>query len=148
MSKEIRNKDLVIIGGGPAGLTAAIYATRAKLDMILLEDQIVGGQVRNSYTIENYPGFKEVSGSELADKMQEQAEALGAEIDGFDMIEKVDFSVDPKIIETSNYIYKTKAVIIATGATPRKLPIPNEGKFSGKEYIIAQYVMEQCMKIR
>ena len=60
--------------------------------MILLEDQIVGGQVRNSYTIENYPGFKEVSGSELADKMQEQAEALGAEIDEFDMIEKVDFS--------------------------------------------------------
>lgn len=106
MSKEIRNKDLVIIGGGPAGLTAAIYATRAKLDMILLEDQIVGGQVRNSYTIENYPGFKEVSGSELADKMQEQAEALGAEIDEFDMIEKVDFSVDPKIIETSNYMRK------------------------------------------
>ncbi|ASW42120.1 thioredoxin-disulfide reductase [Clostridium isatidis] len=132
MSKEVRNKDLVIIGGGPAGLTAAIYATRAKLDMILLEDQIVGGQVRNSYTIENYPGFKEVSGSELADKMQEQAEALGAEIDEFDMIEKVDFSVDPKIIETTNYIYKTKAVIIATGATPRKLPIPNEERFSGK----------------
>ena len=132
MSKEIKHKELIIIGGGPAGLTAAIYATRAKLDMLLLEDQILGGQVRNSYTIENYPGFKEVSGIELADLMQQQAEALGAEIDEFDMVERVDFSGDDKIIETNNYIYKTDTVIIATGATPRKLPIPNEEKFSGK----------------
>ena len=132
MSKEVKHKELIIIGGGPAGLTAAIYASRAKLDMLLIEDQILGGQVRNSYTIENYPGFKKVSGAELADLMQQQAEELGAEIDEFDMIEKVDFSNDEKIIETNSYIYKTDAVIIATGATPRKLPIPNEEKFSGK----------------
>lgn len=132
MSKEIRFKELIIIGGGPAGLTAAIYATRAKLDMLLIEDNIMGGQVRTSYLIENYPGFKEVSGTELADKMQEQAEALGANIDEFDMIERVDFSGDIKIIETGNYIYKTNTVIIATGATPRKLPMPNEEKFSSK----------------
>ena len=132
MSKEIKHKELIIIGGGPAGLTAAIYATRAKLDMLLLEDQILGGQVRNSYTIENYPGFKQVSGTDLADLMQQQAEELGAEIDEFDMVERVDFSGDEKIVETNNYIYKTDAVIIATGAVPRKLPIPNEEKFSGK----------------
>jgi len=132
MSKEIKEKELIIIGGGPAGLTAAIYATRAKLNMLLLEDQILGGQVRNSYTIENYPGFKKVSGSELADLMQQQAEELGAEIDEFDMVERVDFSGDVKIVETNNYIYKTDTVIIATGAIPRKLPIPNEEKFSGK----------------
>ena len=132
MSKEVKHKELIIIGGGPAGLTAAIYATRAKLDMLLLEDQILGGQVRNSYTIENYPGFKQVSGTELADLMQQQAEELGAEIDEFDMVERVDFSGDEKIVETNNYIYKTDAVIIATGATPRKLPIPNEEKLSGK----------------
>jgi thioredoxin reductase (NADPH) len=132
MSKEIKHKELIIIGGGPAGLTAAIYATRAKLDMLLLEDQILGGQVRNSYTIENYPGFKQVSGAELADLMQQQAEELGAEIDEFDMVERVDFSGDEKIIETNNYIYKTDTVIIATGAVPRKLPIANEEKFSGK----------------
>ena len=132
MGKEVKHKELIIIGGGPAGLTAAIYATRAKLDMLLLEDQILGGQVRNSYTIENYPGFKQVSGTELADLMQQQAEELGAEIDEFDMIEIVDFSGDEKIIETNNYIYKTDSVIIATGATPRKLPLPNEEKFSGK----------------
>lgn len=132
MSKEIKEKELIIIGGGPAGLTAAIYATRAKLDMLLLEDQILGGQVRNSYTIENYPGFKKVSGSELADLMQQQAEELGAEIDEFDMVERVDFSGDVKIVETNNYIYKTDTVIISTGAIPRKLPIPNEEEFSGK----------------
>lgn len=100
--------------------------------MLLIEDNIMGGQVRTSYLIENYPGFKEVSGTELADKMQEQAEALGANIDEFDMIERVDFSGDIKIIETGNYIYKTNTVIIATGATPRKLPMPNEDKFSSK----------------
>ena len=132
MSKEVKHKELIIIGGGPAGLTAAIYATRAKLDMLLLEDQILGGQVRNSYTIENYPGFKKVSGTELADLMQQQAEELGAEIDEFDMVEKVDLNGEEKIIETNSYIYKTKTVIIATGATPKKLPIPDEEKFSGK----------------
>lgn len=132
MSKEVKFKELIIIGGGPAGLTSAIYARRAKLDMLLLEDQIIGGQVRNSYTIENYPGFKIVSGGELADLMQGQAEDLGAEIDEFDMVERVDFSGDLKIVETNNYIYKTNAVIISTGATPRKLPMENEAIFSGK----------------
>lgn len=132
MSKEIKNIELMIIGGGPAGLTAAIYASRAKLEMMLLENQVLGGQVRNSYTIENYPGFKSITGPDLADIMQEQAEELGATIDEFDSVESVDFSGSEKIIETEEYIYKTKAVIIATGACPRKLPIPNEAKFSGK----------------
>lgn len=132
MSKEIKFKELIIIGGGPAGLTAAIYATRAKLDSILIEDNLLGGQVRTTYLVENYPGYKEISGPDLADKIQEQAEALGANIDEFDMIENVDFSGDLKIVETSNYIYKTNTVIIATGATPKKLPMENEGLFSGK----------------
>lgn len=132
MSKEVKNKDLIIIGGGPAGLTSAIYGSRAKIDLLLLENQILGGQVRNSNTIENYPGFKKINGVELADIIQQQAEELGATIDEFDDIEKVDFSGDEKVIETGSYIYKAKAVIIAAGATPKKLPIPNEEKFSGK----------------
>ncbi|MDO5518705.1 MAG: FAD-dependent oxidoreductase, partial [Clostridium sp.] len=115
-----------------AGLTAAIYAGRAKLDTLLLENKILGGQVRNSYTIENYPGFKSVKGSELADLFQSQAEDLGATIDEFDLIEKIDLSDDDKTIETETYIYKPKAVIIATGATPKKLPIPGESKFEGR----------------
>lgn len=132
MSKEIKKLDLIIIGGGPAGLTAAIYAGRAKLDALLLENEIIGGQVRNSYTIENYPGFKSIDGGELADIFQNQAEMLGTKIDEFDSIQKVDFSNDKKIIETETFIYEPKAVIVATGASPRKLPIPQEGQFAGR----------------
>jgi thioredoxin reductase (NADPH) len=132
MSKEVKDIDLMIIGGGPAGLTAAIYAARAKLDMILLENAVVGGQVRTSYTIENYPGFKTIEGGRLADIMQEQAEELGAKIDEFDLVKTAKLTDDEKTIETDSYIYKPKAVIIATGATPKKLPVPNEEKFSGK----------------
>lgn len=132
MSKQVKELDLMIIGAGPAGLTAAIYASRAKLNMLLLEDAIVGGQVRASYTIENYPGFKKIEGSALADLMQEQAQELGAEIDEFDMVERVEISEAEKLIETSSYIYKPKAVIISTGAVPRKLPIGNEEKYAGK----------------
>ncbi|NRT74690.1 thioredoxin-disulfide reductase [Clostridium beijerinckii] len=124
--------DLIIIGGGPAGLTAAMYAGRAKLNTLLLENELVGGQVRNSYTIENYPGFKSIGGGDLADIFQEQARDLGANIDEFDSIEKIYISDDEKIIETESYIYQPKAVIIATGAAPRKLPIPQEEQFSGR----------------
>jgi thioredoxin reductase (NADPH) len=132
MSKEKRELDLIIIGGGPAGLTAAMYAGRAKLNTLLLENQIVGGQVRSSYTIENYPGFKSIGGGDLADIFQEQAKALGAKIDEFDSIEKIYISDDEKTIETEAYIYQPKAVIIATGAAPRRLPIPQEKQFAGK----------------
>lgn len=132
MSKETKELDLIIIGGGPAGLTAAIYAGRAKLRTLLLEDKIIGGQVRNSYTIENYPGFKSIQGGELADILQAQAEELGAIIDEFDSIENISLSDNDKIVETEGYIYKPKAVIIATGASPRKLPIPQESEFAGK----------------
>ena len=132
MAKEIKNIDLMIIGGGPAGLSSAIYASRARLDMLLLEDKVMGGQVRNSFVVENYPGFKKISGAELADLMQEQAEALGANIDEFDIIEKVEFTNTEKVVETDDYIYKPKAVIIATGASPRKLPAKNAEEFEGK----------------
>lgn len=132
MDKEIKAIDLMIIGGGPAGLTAAIYSSRANLNMILLENAIIGGQVRNSFTIENYPGYKKISGSDLADIFQEQAEELGAVIDEFDSIEKISLTPELKRIETYSYIYEPKTVIIATGASPRKLLVENEEKFSGK----------------
>lgn len=131
MEKEIKKLDLIIIGGGPAGLTAAIYAGRAKLNTLLLEDKVLGGQVRNSYTIENYPGFKSIQGSELSDLLQSQAEESGTIIDEFDLIENIILSDDEKIVETESCIYKPKAIIIATGASPKKLPIPQESKFSG-----------------
>lgn len=132
MNKQTKELDLMIIGGGPAGLTAAIYAGRAKLNTLLLEDKILGGQVRNSYTIENYPGFDKITGSELADKFQSQAEKSGIDIDEFDSIEEIYLSDEEKVIETESCIYKPKAVIIATGALPKKLPIKGESQFSGK----------------
>jgi len=132
MDKETKELDLLIIGGGPAGLTAAIYSARAKMNMTLLESELLGGQVRNSYTIENYPGFKTIPGGELSDIMAEQAKELGAKIESFSKILNVVLKDDEKIIETKKFIYKPKTVIISTGATPKKLPIPNEEKFSSR----------------
>lgn len=132
MGKDIKKKDLIILGGGPAGLTAGIYATRANLDTILLENAILGGQVRNSYTIENYPGFKKIEGSRLADIIQSQAEELGLVIDEFDPVINININDTLKRVETLSCIYETKALIIATGASPKKLPISNEAKFSGR----------------
>lgn len=132
MDKEIKELDLVIIGGGPAGLTAAIYAARAKMNMVLLENQMLGGQVRTSFSIENYPGFKTVKGEELSDLMAEQAKELGANMEKFSQILSVTLSDDEKIVDTKKYTYKSKALIICTGATPKRLPIPNEEKFSSK----------------
>lgn len=132
MTKAIKEKDIIIIGAGPAGLAAAIYGSRANLETLVLENNIIGGQVVLSYTIENYPGFSSIRGSELAEKMEQQAVALGAEVDEFDFIERVSLSDEEKIVETGDYIYKSKVVILATGANSKKLPIPNEHKYVGK----------------
>ncbi|WP_032120884.1 thioredoxin-disulfide reductase [Clostridium amazonitimonense] len=131
MNKEEKNIDLVIIGSGPAGLTAAIYAARMKLDFIVLEDELIGGQIRSTYSVENYPGFKTIGGQELADRFYDQAVNAGANIDEFDNILKVSLKDDEKIIETDNFIYKPKTVIIATGSKYRPLPIPEEEKYHG-----------------
>ncbi|MDF2613305.1 MAG: FAD-dependent pyridine nucleotide-disulfide oxidoreductase [Clostridia bacterium] len=132
MDKDIKDLDLLILGGGPAGLTAAMYGARAKLELLLIENQMVGGQVRSSYTIENYPGFKTIEGSKLAEFMKDQALELGVKIDEFDKILKVTLSHNEKLIETEKFIYRPKALIISTGGAPKKLPIPNENNFSGK----------------
>nr|WP_206154854.1 FAD-dependent oxidoreductase [Clostridium muellerianum] len=132
MIKEERKLDLLIIGSGPAGLTAAIYAARLKLKTLILEDELVGGQIKDAYTVENYPGFISISGSELIDKIQNQAINYGVEIDEFDKIVSVKLTNSEKVIETKSYIYKPKTVIIAAGAKKRELPIPEEEKFHGK----------------
>ncbi|MCY6369624.1 thioredoxin-disulfide reductase [Clostridium ganghwense] len=132
MDKEIKQIDLLIIGSGPAGLTAAIYAGRSKLNTLVLEDEIVGGQIRGSYKVENYPGFISISGSDLADKLYEHAVKFGSKIDEFDKIKSINFSKDKKFIETENAVYNPKAIIIATGSKHRPLPIAEEEKFHGK----------------
>ena len=96
MTKPIKEIDLIIIGAGPAGLTAAIYAARAGLETLVLEKDVIGGQVRLSYTIENYPGFNSIKGNELADKIEGQATETGAIIDEFDAIEQVSLNDEEK----------------------------------------------------
>lgn len=132
MAKEKIHKDVVIIGAGMAGLTAALYAGRMNLDTLVLENGLVGGQIANATAIENYPGFVNVSGSDLISTLQQQAEKFGAVIDEFDAIKKVTLRENPKIIETEEKIYQAEVVIIASGMNRRKLPLPEEKKFAGR----------------
>ncbi len=122
--------DIIIIGAGPAGLTAAIYALRAGKSVLLLEKGAMGGQMTFSPKIENYPGFTAVSGNELADHMTEQALALGAEIE-LGEVSAIETAGDVKRVVTEDGVYEAKAVIIATGAKHRRLGLPGEEDFIG-----------------
>jgi len=113
-------------------LTVAISPARAKLDAVLLETVLAGGQLRDTKSIENYPGFKSITGEELGELMAEQAGELGAKIVNFSPLQAVSLADDIKTVETKKAIYKPKAVIIATGAVPKRLPIPSEAAFYGK----------------
>ena len=131
-TKERIKKDVVIIGAGMAGLTAALYAGRMNLSILALESAIVGGQIANATGIENYPGMPNVSGKELIEAVLSQAENFGAVIDEFDVIQKVSLKENPKLIETESYVYEAETVIIASGMERRKLPLTEEAKFAGK----------------
>lgn len=132
MEKEIIKTKLIIIGAGPAGLTASIYAARAGLAPLVLEKGLVGGQAAVSSIIENYPGYSSITGAELSAKMRDHALAAGAEIDEFDEIERAELSDGSKRIITESKIYEPTAVIIATGAVPKPLLVRNEARFRGK----------------
>ena len=132
MAKEKVHKDVIVIGAGMAGLTAAMYVGRMNLEVLVLENGIVGGQIANAVGIENYPGFVKVSGKDLISTLQTQAENFGAVIDEFDSIVKVSLKENPKIVETEEKIYTTDVVIIASGMERRKLPLPEERKFAGR----------------
>ncbi|MBF0224457.1 MAG: thioredoxin-disulfide reductase [Desulfobacterales bacterium] len=124
--------DLVIIGGGPAGLTAGLYASRARLKTLLLEKLSVGGQIIVTDWIENYPGFPEgISGFDLAEKMMEQAKKFGLEIE-YNEVLSLNLNETKKNIFLRDKTISARAIIIATGASPRKLNIPGEDDFYGK----------------
>ena len=123
--------DLVIIGGGPAGLTAGIYAQRARLKTVLLEKQMVGGQIAVSDVIENFPGFPSISGAGLMEKFEEHARGLGLEI-RFTEVLNIETDGGEKVVKTSDGDLRTKAVIVATGARPRRLGVPGEKELTGK----------------
>lgn len=129
---KIIHYDLVIIGGGPAGLTAGLYASRARLNVILIEKVVPGGQVITTDWIENYPGFPEgLSGTDLVQKMTEQTKRFGLTIENNEVI-SLDVSEELKKIELKDRIITTYAIIITTGASPKKLGIPGEDIFYGK----------------
>lgn len=128
---ETVDYDLVIIGGGPAGLTAGIYAARARLNVVLIEKVAPGGQVLITDLIENYPGFPEgLSGPDLTDKLVAQAKQFGLPIESAE-VESLDLSGPVKKIKLSDREIKTHAIIIASGASPRSLNVGEE-KFHGK----------------
>ena len=124
--------DLIIIGGGPAGLTAGLYAARARLDVLLLERLAPGGQVLTTDWVENYPGFPEgISGFDLMDRMKTQAERFGLQIQSEDVV-GLELSDGKKTIHTGQGKIETKSIILCTGATWKRLGIDGEERLVGK----------------
>ena len=124
-------QELIVIGGGPAGLTAALYAARAALNPLVLIGEAVGGQAATTTEIENYPGFPEgVGGVALAQQMQAHAERFGAQV-RFNSVTSVHLETYPFEVNTHTQKYTAKAIVIATGSSPRKLGVPGEDTFRG-----------------
>jgi thioredoxin reductase (NADPH) len=131
-SMKVEERDLIILGSGPAGLAAALYTARAELNPLLLTGMTLHGQASTTDTIENYPGFPEgVGGSELGQLFQTQAERFGAEI-VMDMASSVDLLQRPFVVRTYSKEYLTKSLIISTGASPKKLDVPGEKELTGR----------------
>lgn len=126
-------ENLIIIGSGPAGLSAAIYAARGNLNPLVFTGQEVGGQIATTNEVENYPGFPDgITGPELVQLMQKQAEKFGARI-VIDIVTQVNLKTHPFELKTeSGAEYTAKALIVATGASPRKLNVPGEKEFAGR----------------
>lgn len=124
--------DMIIVGGGPGGYTAAFYAARAGLDTVVLEKLSAGGQMALTHQIDNYPGFEDgIDGFYLAEKMQKQAERFGAKSEYTEVI-RMDLKASPKVVETSEGIFCGKTVVLATGANPRELGIDHETELVGR----------------
>jgi thioredoxin reductase (NADPH) len=131
-TSEKKHVKLLVIGSGPAGFSAALYAARAELAPLVLTGMELGGQVSLTYTVENYPGFPEgVGGSELVELFQKQAERFGAQVE-FDTVTQVDLSTKPFVVRTYNNEYLADALVITTGATPRHLGVAGEVELTGR----------------
>jgi thioredoxin reductase (NADPH) len=124
-------KDIIIVGGGPAALTAALYAGRAGLDALMLEKQYEGGQIVTTNEVENYPGFRSITGPELANTMYEHAKDFG-NIMKYEEVIDIKIDGDIKKVITGTETYESKVVILSMGAQPRKLGIDREDELTGK----------------
>jgi len=130
MSEE-KIYDVVIIGAGPAGMTAAVYTSRANLATLMIERGIPGGQMANTEEVENYPGFDTILGPELSTKMFDHAKKFGAEYAYGDVSEIID-GEDYKTIKSGGKEYKTRAIIVSTGAEYKKMGVPGEKELGGR----------------
>ena len=124
--------DMIVIGGGPAGYTAALYAARSWLSVLVLEKLSAGGQMALTEQIDNYPGFESgIDGFTLGEKMQQSAERFGA-VTELAEVYKVSLSGKIKTLDTSEGVFQSRTVVIATGASPRSLGVPGEDALVGK----------------
>ncbi len=124
--------DVVILGGGPAGLSAAIYASRGAVSTALIDVSMMGGQPSNYLELENYPGFPIIGGYDLMEKFEEHADKFGVQKFPMQEIEKIDLTSTPKLIVTKEGEFRAKSIIIACGAQPMKLGVPGEKEFVGR----------------
>src|SRR5690349_3190880 len=133
MSTSTETRNVIIIGSGPSGYTAAVYAARASLHPLVFEGSVTaGGALMNTTEVENFPGFRDgIMGPALMDEMRAQAERFGAELIADDVVE-VDLTGDIKVVKTVSDTYTARAVILATGSGYRKLGLPNEAELSGR----------------
>ena len=123
--------DTIIIGGGPCGLTAAIYLARASKKVLLVEKEVFGGQITKSHQVENYPGFKEISGLNLAKLMKEQVDSLGVE-SKYGFVKEIKKLENTFEVSVGSQVFESKTVVCATGTSPRKMNIPGEELFTGR----------------
>jgi thioredoxin reductase (NADPH) len=124
--------DLIIIGAGPAGLTAGIYAGRSGLNTLLLEEKMAGGELAVCPWIENYPGFESISGPDLAERMTTHCRKFGVQINELEKVVALDLRTDKVLVKTEKGSYSASALIVATGAHYRPLNVPGEKEFQGK----------------
>jgi thioredoxin reductase (NADPH) len=131
-AQEDKVYDLIIIGSGPAGFAAALYAGRAHLDTLLITGNEIGGQVATTWDVDNYPAFPDgITGPELVERMQKHAEKFGARVE-MDYITTVDLSQRPFTLTGYSGQYLARALVVATGASPRKLSVPGEQELTGR----------------
>jgi len=129
---EYKDLDIMILGGGPAGLSAGIYASRGATNAAVLDISLMGGQPSNYLEIENYPGFPVIGGYELMEKFQEHANKFGVKNFEMQEIQKIDLVSNPKVIETLDGTFRAKSVIVACGAHPTKLGVKGEIEYIGR----------------